>query len=572
MTSAFGAIGTACGGAEVNHLHFQRIPGQPPCSQELAAETAKLGALKGELEDLYNRLLTAAPQAKLVVVGYPRVFPASYTGLPIYQGKSFCILDHYPVGPLTLDVGLPVTDAQAIDRFEVKLNSTIQRATMMTRYPPDAARIKYADTYDASVPRNCKGTTPHASVAGLVLSPGLHGVGSWFKSLIGSGTFHPTADGQKMMAGIVQAAFNSFPAPTAPAPTTPTFATKASWTNSGMSFNVANYAGNLQPAAVSCAAATQCIAIGSEFDSADNGFTAVADDWRGSSWQEISFEYPSGIDLFSVSCPTAEFCMAVGRTAFQGDESSPVAERWQNGVWTAEQPPPSPGGGYANLFGVSCPSESGCIAVGVQQDGPSTTPFAEQWSSGSWTVTPMPEEGLQLDAVSCVSATWCWAVVGANQGNTNARLLSSGTGRSGSLRVSRGRKYRLATRTRGRSICVPSHAQASRRASLSALRERLTSGMVKDGHLTPPKEALPSTSWPSHVRRLAAASPPETARAARSCRASLDRAGMKNPKCSATTQSSRASRFSRDSKNRLPLGTRQPRRLFTRLQSGARDE
>jgi hypothetical protein len=411
----FGAIGTACGGAELSHLGFQRIPGQPPCTQEIGAQTTKLAKLKSDLEGLYNNLLIAAPQAKLVVVGYPRIFPSSYKGLPVYQGKAFCILDHS--GPVTVDVGVPVSDAQAIDRFEVKLNSTIQQATTMATHPADAARIKYADTYDSSVPRNCKGTTPHASVAGLVLSPGLHGVGSWFKELIGSGTFHPTADGQRMMAGVVEAAFNSFPTPTTQTPTPPPTPTpKASWTTDGMSFNVANYTGNLQPAAVSCPGASECVAVGSEFDSVDNAFTAVADEWRGSPWEEMSLQDPSGVDLFSVSCPTVGFCMAVGRTAFQGDESSPVAERWQNGVWTAEQPPPSPDGGYANLLGVSCASESACIAVGMQQDGSSTTPFAEQWSSGSWTVTPMPEEGLELDAVSCVSATWCWAVGGANQG------------------------------------------------------------------------------------------------------------------------------------------------------------
>ncbi len=213
----FGAVGTACGGAELSHLRFQRLPGQPSCTHEIAAQSTKLGMLQSGLEGLYNQLLTAAPQAKLVVLGYPRIFPSSYKGLPVYQGKQFCILDHYP-GLLTVDVGMPVSDAQAIDRFEVKLNSTIQRATMMARYPADAARIKYADTYDASVPRNCKGATPHASVAGLVLSPRFHGIGPWYKALIGSGTFHPTDDGQRMMADVVEAAFNSFPRP-APAPT-----------------------------------------------------------------------------------------------------------------------------------------------------------------------------------------------------------------------------------------------------------------------------------------------------------------------------------------------------------------
>jgi hypothetical protein len=210
----FGAIGTACGGAEVNHLRYQRLPGQPSCTQEIAAQGAKLRGLESELEELYNRLLAAAPQARLAVVGYPRIFAASYPGLPVYQGKPFCILDHYPVGPLIFDIGMPASDAEAIDRFEVTLNNTIQRATMMASYPADGPRIRYADTYDASVPRNCNGTTPHASVEGLVLSPRFHGIGPWYKALIGSGSFHPTEEGQRMMADVVETVIANFRIPT----------------------------------------------------------------------------------------------------------------------------------------------------------------------------------------------------------------------------------------------------------------------------------------------------------------------------------------------------------------------
>lgn len=203
----FKDIGLACAGAEISHLRLVRIPGQPPCAAVLAAQTAHLRSTQTDLENLYHRLLSAAPNAKLVAVGYPRIFPASYARLPVYQHTPFCILDHYQPG-VTLDIGLTVPDAQAVDRFEAALNATVRTAARMSDYPQDAGRVAYADTYTRSVARNCRGTTPHASVAGLVLSLGLHGnPDKWYERIIGSGTFHPTADGQQMMAHTVQAAF-----------------------------------------------------------------------------------------------------------------------------------------------------------------------------------------------------------------------------------------------------------------------------------------------------------------------------------------------------------------------------
>ncbi len=202
----FKDIGQACAGAEISHSRFQRIPGTPPCATVLANETARLGAVEANLQQLYHRLLNTAPASKLVVVGYPRIFPASFQGLPVYQHQPFCIVNHYqPV--VTLDIGLRVADAQAVDRFEVALNATVRAASRMPDYPQDAGRIAYADTYNRSVPRNCRGTTPHASVNGLVLSPALRGADKWYLRMVAGGTFHPTADGQRMMAGAVQDAF-----------------------------------------------------------------------------------------------------------------------------------------------------------------------------------------------------------------------------------------------------------------------------------------------------------------------------------------------------------------------------
>jgi hypothetical protein len=200
------------------------------------------------------------------------------------------------------------------------------------------------------------------------------------------------------------------------------------WTTSGMGFNVPSSYTNTQPAGVSCASRTECVAVGSDFESADNQFTAVANIWQGQSWGEMALAETSGVDLFSVSCPTSSFCLAVGRTEFEGSQSSPVAEAWENGVWTAEQPLPSPDGGYANLFGVSCSTSTDCIAVGAQDAGSSTIPFAEQWSSGTWSVAATPDEGIELLGISCAATNWCVAVGGTQQGEYGRPLVEQWDG------------------------------------------------------------------------------------------------------------------------------------------------
>jgi hypothetical protein len=205
----FGDLGKACGGVEINHKSFDRLPGEKlSCAQEIARQSRAFGGVRRSLAGLYRTLLNAAPAAGLVVVGYPRIFPRSYSGVPSFKGAPYCVLDHYPIPFATLDVGMPVADAKALDAFEVALNRTAQQAVgdVIASDSSLRGRIAFADTYSSSVARNCKGTAPNASVAGLELSAG-HGVGSWVKSFISSATFHPTKAGQRMMAGVVQAAF-----------------------------------------------------------------------------------------------------------------------------------------------------------------------------------------------------------------------------------------------------------------------------------------------------------------------------------------------------------------------------
>ncbi len=79
--------------------------------------------------------------------------------------------------------------------------------------------------------------------------------------------------------------------------------------------------------------------------------------------------------------------------------------------WHSVKAPAVPGGD-ASLLGLTCTSDTSCLAVGVYQ----TVPLIEAYSGSSWTVSsspPSPSPGLsytELSGVSCSSAGSCLAV------------------------------------------------------------------------------------------------------------------------------------------------------------------
>jgi hypothetical protein len=109
----------------------------------------------------------------------------------------------------------------------------------------------------------------------------------------------------------------------------------------------------------------------------------------------------TGGALNGVSCTSANACTAVGQA-----NAETLAERWNGTAW-ATQPTPNLGG---TLYGVSCLTATACTAVGDVVSDPST-PLAEQWAGGTWSVTLNQGEGI-LRGVSCTSGSACTAVGG----------------------------------------------------------------------------------------------------------------------------------------------------------------
>jgi len=137
-----------------------------------------------------------------------------------------------------------------------------------------------------------------------------------------------------------------------------------------------------EPESVSCPSADFCVAV----DDAGNAIT-----FNGSSWSSPSnFAVEDYDHLLSVSCPSASFCIAV--------DDSGDALTYNGSSWS------SPTGIVADYTeSVSCPSTTFCVVV--TGSGHAYTYNGSTWSS------PANIAGLStLDSVSCPSAEFCTAV------------------------------------------------------------------------------------------------------------------------------------------------------------------
>ncbi len=129
---------------------------------------------------------------------------------------------------------------------------------------------------------------------------------------------------------------------------------------------------------------------------------------------------PSSI-LLAVSCPSVQYCVAVGQYVAQSSTATgtaPLIDTLSGGAWTSTAAPGSfdPAVGHL-LVGVSCSWPGSCAAVGISTGGP--TGFIEALTGGTWVessailpsdaVVPNQSEfglgELAGNAVSCVAGT-----------------------------------------------------------------------------------------------------------------------------------------------------------------------
>jgi hypothetical protein len=171
--------------------------------------------------------------------------------------------------------------------------------------------------------------------------------------------------------------------------------------------------------AISCSSASACTAVGaSTLPSGQTGI--LAERWNGTSWRVQSLPDPSGgtlpvsfPGLLGVSCPAANFCVAVGgyQVSFAGIS---IADSWNGKVWKNQSFPAPPGSTTALLTQVSCPSIRFCEAIGTYENlAEQRLPFGASWNGSAWKLQQVPSLGpatfVDPTALSCVSPKFCEA-------------------------------------------------------------------------------------------------------------------------------------------------------------------
>jgi sugar lactone lactonase YvrE len=181
---------------------------------------------------------------------------------------------------------------------------------------------------------------------------------------------------------------------------------------------------------VSCSTENTCMAVGAFRERALAGepgegeesrpFAEMAERWNGHQWAIQSLPSVSGAkrsELNSVSCVSANECVAVGDFEEGSGTTVPYAALWRNGTWSLQSAPePNEGGKSTRLLHLSCVSPTFCMAVGTRRENGYPEygrAFAESWNGTSWTIVETPELSnwfSGLGGISCTSPSMCLAV------------------------------------------------------------------------------------------------------------------------------------------------------------------
>ena len=150
---------------------------------------------------------------------------------------------------------------------------------------------------------------------------------------------------------------------------------------------------------------------------ADGTTTGEDRTFTTASWEILSTPNPAEAttsNLYDVSCePSTSVCTSVGKSTVSGADI-PIAQRWNGSSWSEQAAAKKSGATHTRLFGVDCPSESRCLAVGNYQSAGGLSVLSEIWNEGKWNVqtTPVPAESTssELVAIGCNNTAECTAV------------------------------------------------------------------------------------------------------------------------------------------------------------------
>ena len=180
---------------------------------------------------------------------------------------------------------------------------------------------------------------------------------------------------------------------------------------------------------VTCISASDCWAVGG-YNTGDATLVVaqpartLVERWDGTSWTIVpvpdrsAAQDPAGTNpLAGVTCVATSDCWAVGYSSDRTDQIHTFVERWDGSSWVITSSPNSGDVTQANnLDGVTCVSTSDCWAVGFSSSNafPYAQTLIERWNGASWAIVLSPPTSAvqthQLRSVTCVAASDCWAV------------------------------------------------------------------------------------------------------------------------------------------------------------------
>jgi hypothetical protein len=154
---------------------------------------------------------------------------------------------------------------------------------------------------------------------------------------------------------------------------------------------------------VTCPSATDCWAVGDATDPpTDATQSALIEQYQGTGWTIVPTTYVSDgpvTELRSVACASVDACVAIGYSGGAGTAVQLVETDTGDG-WSSV----SVAGLPTELLttAVTCVGETGCWVVG---DG-----LIAAYSNGVWSTVPVLDEQQQLQDVTCTDSGDCWAV------------------------------------------------------------------------------------------------------------------------------------------------------------------
>jgi hypothetical protein len=183
---------------------------------------------------------------------------------------------------------------------------------------------------------------------------------------------------------------------------------------------------NIDLSSVSCISASFCLGLGQATTPHANQISAtdIASVWSGRSWSRPADLGDAIGPVGDVSCHTARFCLAVGGYHASGDEFA----TWNGTRWSAESADRTgTGTGPTGFESVSCPAISLCVATdwgsGANgQPGTFGPPVISLWRAGAWSGDPeqaLTDLGPQ---VSCPTGGYC-VVIGSIPRSGQGRYL-----------------------------------------------------------------------------------------------------------------------------------------------------